>query len=372
MIPDSKHITVLVSNDLEFDQRVSKVCSSLMEQGYELTLVGVRNKKSNALQRPYKVKRLSLPFSKGPFFYIALNIRLLFFLLFERTDCILSNDLDTLLPGYLVSRWRRKTLVYDSHEYFTGAEGLTGRPFVRGIWESIERFIFPKLKFVYTVNQSIADIYSSKYNVNVGVVRNVPLLSNSPKITHRPNKNSVKKIILQGAYLDPDRGGKEAVDAMQYIKNAELLIVGSGREMAIIKEKASKLKDKVVVKDKMPFNELRALTAQSDLGLSLDKPIHENYRLSLPNKLFDYIHCGVPVLVSDLPELKRIVEIYQVGWILDEVTPTAIAKKIEEVFNDERYDEFAQNCLNARQALCWEKESEFLKELFRKAFLKDT
>ncbi len=372
MIEPSKHITVLVSNDLEFDQRVAKVCTTLLEQGYSISLVGVLKKQSRAFSRDYQIVRLRVFFSAGALFYVFLQIRLFFFLLFKRTDAILANDLDTLLPAFLISKLRGKILVYDSHEYFTEAEGLTGRRLVKAIWTRVEQYIFPKLQWVYTVNESIAEIYRKRYKVDVGVVRNVPFLKDCPPTIERPKDRSVKQIILQGAYLDPDRGGKEAVDAMSMVQHARLLIVGSGREMPEIRKRAGLLHDRVEILGKLPFSELRKHTANSDIGLSLDKPLHDNYRLSLPNKLFDYIHCGVPVIGSDLPELKRIIEQYKIGWLVKEITPSAIADAINHALSDEQYDEFVENCLKAREELCWEKEGQFIIELFRRAFSKYT
>jgi hypothetical protein len=122
-----KHITVLVSNDLEHDQRVAKVCGTLRQMGFQITLVGRMMRHSGPYTGPYHAVRFRLWFEKGAMFYAALQIRLLFYLLFKKTDIVVANDLDTLLPAYLISKWRGKQLVYDSHEYFTEAEGLTGR-----------------------------------------------------------------------------------------------------------------------------------------------------------------------------------------------------------------------------------------------------
>lgn len=363
-----KKITVLVSNDLEFDQRVAKVCSTLENLNFQITLVGRRLPTSREFTRNYTVKRFNLFFTKGALFYAALNIRLFWYLLFTKTDVILANDLDTLLPAYLVSKIRGKELVYDSHEYFTEAEGLTGRGFQKNVWLRIERFIFPKLKRVYTVNESIAAIYRDLYSVKVDVVRNIPRLSKP-----QPNDRSVlnlpidkRIVILQGAYLDPDRGGKEALEAVTFLDNVLLIIIGSGREMPLLKEMAkdSAYTGKVLILDKMPADQLRQYTQVADLGLSLDKPLHLNYTLSLPNKLFDYIHAGIPVVVSDLPELRRIVNSYKVGWLVAAVEPRQIAHTIQEALTSNELEEKKANCLKAAQELNWENEEKVLKRIF--------
>ncbi len=259
--------------------------------------------------------------------------------------------------------------MYDSHEYFTEAEGLTGRAFQKGTWEKIEGWIFPKLKHVYTVNESIANIYHAKYNVNVQVVRNIPLL-NPLQITKTRNELGLplnkRIILLQGAYIDPDRGGVELVQAMSKVENVLLLIIGSGREMEVLKElvRSLGLKEKVRIFPKMPFEELRQYTSNADLGLSLDKPLHLNYTLSLPNKLFDYIHAGIPVLVSDLPELRRIVIEHNIGRITPQVEPTILAEEILKTLSHPDFDLWKKNCLAAREKLNWQSESKVLHSIF--------
>jgi glycosyltransferase involved in cell wall biosynthesis len=364
-----KHITVLVSNDLEHDQRVAKVCATLQKLNYDITLVGRLLPGSKPFQRNYPTYRFRLLFTSGVWFYAALNIRLFFYLIFKKTDVILANDLDTLLPAFLISKLRSKKLVYDSHEYFTEAEGLTGRSFQKKVWLKIERWIFPKLKYVYTVNESIAAIYRKQYLTDVKVVRNIPLLQELYTVKTReqldlpPNK---KIILLQGAYIDPDRGGMELVQAMPMLDNVLLLIIGSGRDIVNLKHLAEtmKLQEKVRFMPRMPFDQLRQYTANADLGLSLDKPLHLNYTYSLPNKLFDYIHAGIPVLVSNLPELSRIVNEYHVGAICKEVTPTAIATAINEALYSPSYPHWKTNAIVARNTLNWQHEENVLKDIY--------
>jgi len=275
-----------------------------------------------------------------------------------------------LLPAYIISRLRSKKLYYDSHEYFTEAEGLTGRAFQKSIWLAIESRIFPKLKHVYTVNESIASIYRKQYGVDVKVVRNIPPLKSISEVKSRIELSlpeDKKIILLQGAYIDPDRGGVELVLAMQWVESTLLLIIGSGRDLEKIKCLVSELNlaDKVLILPKMPADQLIQYTSNVDLGLSLDKPLHLNYTLSLPNKLFDYIHASVPVLVSDLPELRAIVNQYQVGMLIDEVTPEKLSLSIKNALNHADYSLWKANCIKAQVELNWQKESETLKQIYK-------
>ena len=118
-----KRIVFTVTNDLCYDQRMERIRSALAENGYDVCLIGRADKNSNALdKRSYEQQRIICSFEKGKLFYIEYNFKLLWKLLFTKTDIICSIDLDSILPGYLASLLRGKTIVYDAHEYFTEME----------------------------------------------------------------------------------------------------------------------------------------------------------------------------------------------------------------------------------------------------------
>lgn len=366
-----KRIIVLVSNDLSHDQRVKKITGTLYEMGFDILLLGRKTKTSIEFERPYPYKRLSLYFTKGVLFYVMLNIRFFLYLLFKKTDYILANDLDTLLPAYLVSKIKGSKVIYDSHEYFTEAAGLTGRDFQKNVWLKVEEWIFPKIETIYTVNESIASIYRKKYKVKVQVVRNIPpmnVLENAKTKTELGLPLDKQIILLQGAYIDYDRGAKEVAYAMKYVDNTLFLIIGTGQEIATVEKLRveESLEDKIIILPKMPFHELMQYTANVDLGLSVDKPLHLNYTLSLPNKLFDYIQAGIPLLTSNLPELARVQEKYSIGLMLDNHKPEHIAEKITEALRSDKRELWKKNCNEASKEYNWEKESQVIVSMYTK------
>jgi len=367
-----RKIILSVTNDLTSEQRVHKVCLFLLKLDFDVTLVGRLRRKSLPLDnRPYKTKRMFLLFEKGPLFYAEYNLRLFFYLLFIGADVLVANDLDTLLANYLAAKMKSAKLVHDSHEYFTGVPELEGRSFAKGIWKKIEQWIFPKLRYVYTVNDSIANLYNDEYGVGVKVVRNFPLLIEKEtgilKSKMELQLPEDKKIILYQGSVNVDRGLIEAIGAMQYVNDAILLIVGDGDIIKEVKAKVHKLNvtERVIFRKKVPFEELWHYTLYADIGISLDKDTNLNYRFSLPNKIFDFVHAGVPVLASNLLEIKKIFSRYEIGAMIENHNPKHIAEKINFMLNSpDKIRKWKENCLLASKEFCWQSEEKVLHEIY--------
>ena len=371
-----KRIILSVTNDLFSDQRVDKVCNTLTKMGFHVTLVGRCYKNSPKLPvRNYQTLRLHLFFKTGPFFYAEFNLRLFFYLLFKKVDILVANDLDTLLPNVLIKKLRRKKLVYDAHEYFCGILEIQHRPRVKKTWQRIEKYCFPKTDAVITVSQSIADKYKEEYGKEVAVVRNIPVLGEGRRLKAESAKarkgegvNDKFVVILQGNAIHKDRGGEEIVEAMPFIHNADLLIVGQGDMIPYMKERVKELnlQERVTFTGRVTPEILRTYTASADLGIAFDKNVSPNHYYSLPNKLFEYIHAGVPVISSDLPERKRIIEQYEVGAVLTDLEPQTVANAINSILgNEELLVRLKENCGVAAQELNWEEEEKVIQKIYR-------
>ncbi|MDD3742976.1 MAG: glycosyltransferase [Lentimicrobiaceae bacterium] len=368
-----KSVIVSVTNDLSTDQRVDKVCRTLTGMGFQVMLVGRWLPHCMPLNnRPYVTHRMRLLFRKGPLFYAEYNLRLLLFLLYTKCRLLVSNDLDTLPANFMAHLLKSVPLVYDSHEFYTETPELVNRPLVKGIWERIEKFIFPRLNDIITVNESIAGLYLKKYNKPLYVVRNIPsAVGLVPKLSRDELQLPADKriIILQGAGLNIQRGAEEAIEAMQYLHHTVLLIIGSGDVIETLKTMAThpEISGKVLFRDKMPYLRLMAHTQHADLGLTLDKDTNLNYRFSLPNKLFDYIHAGVPVLASNLPEIARIINHYHIGRITDSHEPKKLAVLMEEMLTDEPSRiKWKEGLARAARELTWENEEKVLHTIYGK------
>lgn len=376
-----------VTNDVFADQRVNKMARTLHEMGFRVTITGVKRKNSPAFSPEYaRIIRLPILWQKGFLFYAGYNLQLFFFLLFHKFDIVVANDLDTLLPAYLVARLRRKKIVYDTHEYFTGTPEVFTRPVVLKVWKWLENRLFPKQETIITVNNSIANLYKKEYGKEIHVVRNVPpyrepIPRKSLNELNIPGMNDLnepgdkgrgkkKIIILQGTGINVDRGAEELVEAMQPehgVEGAILLIIGGGNAVESIREKVEtrRLTQRVIMLPRMAYNELFDYTIHASIGISIDKDHGLNYRFSLPNKLFDYIMAGTPVLASNLPEVSRIVDQYEVGMKIRSHDPAHIAACIRGMLEDEQQLRiWRENCLQAAKELCWENEVKTIKDIY--------
>ncbi len=362
-----KRIVISTSNDVSTDNRVHNVAMLLLSLGYEVLWVGRILPTSAAIERPYEVHRLSLVFKKGALFYAELQVRLFFFLLNHRSSHLLSNDLDTLLPNYLVSRLFRSNLIYDTHEYFCGVPELEGR-WAKKVWHRLERSLFPRVEHIWTVNESIADLYEADYGKRPKVFRNIsPMPDGFVRVSRGELGLPEDKIIAinQGSGMNMDRGLEEAVEAIAGMSEEWiLLLVGSGDAIPALKESVRHrgLESRVFFVGRVPYAQLLQYTAVADVGLSLDKDTNINYRFSLPNKIFDYLHCGIPVVTSSLVELVRIVEGYVVGAT---VTPTdikALRNTMVQVF--EQRQQYTSGIKRAQRELNWPQESEALRKFY--------
>lgn len=365
-----KRLVLAVTNDLVTDNRVHKVAKTLQQMGFDVTLAGRELPDSQAItDRSYSIRRFSLLFNTGPLFYANYNIRLFFYLIIKNFDVVVANDLDSLLGCFVATQLTKKPLVYDSHEYFTELPELTERPFIKKQWERLERMIVPRLKYCYTVCQSIADIYNTKYDTHFKVVRNIPEKKSYSKTDIQffpPFPTDLPVIIYQGA-VNMGRGIEEAVLAMHTIENARLVIVGDGDLLSECKElvASEKLNHKIVFTGRINIEELKKITPFATIGLTVEKNMGLNYYFALPNKLFDYIHSEVPVLATNLPEIKRVVETFGVGIIINEITPGEIASGIRQMLaSPDQMKEWKMNCTKAKDDLCWENEEKILIQIF--------
>jgi glycosyltransferase involved in cell wall biosynthesis len=371
-----KKLIFTVTNDLTYDQRMIRICTSLSTQGYDVWLVGRQLKKSKPLSPtlPFHQKRLECFFNKGKLFYLEYNIRLFFFLMSSQFDLICSIDLDTILPGFYVSKIRKKICVYDAHEYFTELPEVINRPMVKKSWEWIANRTVPNINYAYTVGNGLAKIFEKKYGVQFEVIRNVPFRNRATKATNSDAQIQADQPILlyQGA-LNDGRGLEEMIVAMPFIENAELWLVGEGDLSQELREKAKSLN---LLGKKVKFlgyktpNELKEITKKATIGLNLLENKGLNYYYSLANKAFDYIQATIPSINMQFPEYQYINSEIKVFYLIEDLAISTLSEAVNELLSNENlYSEIQKNCLTASKEFIWEKEEKKLIQFYKDIFM---
>ena len=227
----SKKIIFCVTNDLVFDQRMQRICTTLANNNFHTELVGrILGNSKPVATFPFLQTRLTCFFNKGFLFYAEYNIRLFFYLLFADVDIICGCDLDTLPAAVLAAKLKRKKVVYDAHEYFPESPELIGKPMKQSVWYFIEKVLVKRTDTLYTVTNSIAQIFNRKYKVDCNVIRNLPI----KKISHNSQFTTHNYLLYQGA-VNIGRGLNEMLLVMLKIENATFYIAGDGDEMEHIK-----------------------------------------------------------------------------------------------------------------------------------------
>lgn len=366
---NKRKIIASVINNYEGDQRVQKVCSSLQKFGFDVEVVASDLRGNPELNFPYKIHILHMMFQEGMQMYINFNSNLFIKLLkiSKKGNILLANDLDALIPNYLVSKIKGLDLVFDSHEIFSEVPTLHDRKFKKWIWKKLEKSIVPKIKHFYTVSDGYADWFENEYKIRPEVIRNVPIVKplNSDLTVVLPEIIPGEKILLYQGDINFSRGIDKMIQAMQFIKNAKLWIVGKGPK----KEEFEKLMQELNLSDKVKFigsvppAQLKLITPKADLGLSLEEDFGISYRYALPNKIFDYTHAGIPILATNLPEIRNTVEQFGIGKIIKNHEPVHIAEMIKEMLNEGKMP-YSQNLKNAAEVFTWGNEEAKLEKIY--------
>ena len=362
-----KRIYFTVTNDLTYDQRMQRICTTLAENGYAVVLVGRRLNSSVPLaEKKYKQKRIRCWFNKGKLFYFEYNLRLCCYLLFRKMDAICAIDLDTIIPCHTVSRLKRIPRIYDAHELFTELKEVITRPRIKKIWTRVEKKWAPKFKLGYTVSEGIAEEFHRRYDVNYMTIRNLPVLK------PLDSTQTVEKFILYQGAVNEARGFEFLIPAMQWV-NCKLVICGDGNFMPQLKKLISdyKLENKIELKGMLLPDEIWKISRQATIGIALAEREGLNQYLALPNKFFDYVHAGLPQITMSYPEYRKINEQFEVALLINDLYPKKIADAINNLLTDEVLrNKLKLNCLKARQELNWQHEEKKLLSFYQSVFPK--
>lgn len=282
-----------------------------------------------------------------------------------------ANDLPMLPVAKQLAAACGARLVYDSHELYSEQE-FSDREKRR--WADIEAKYIGACDAVITVNQSIATALEQRYGVSgVRVIYNAERTRNALVVSRRFHEtfglSAEKQIVLLQGGLSAGRNLEVLVEAMRYMQNPSvvLVVLGDGLLLKGLQKMAQQegLMGRVYFHTAVPQNELLALTAAADAGVIPYQATCLNNHYCTPNKLFEFIAAGLPILATDLPEIRRLVEGQQIGQVGDTGSPQKLAALMDDFFSDEqRFANWKARVLVARQLICWEQEEKKLVDIY--------
>ena len=318
---DKARIVMAVSNDLLTDQRVERHRQTLAEAGYDVVVLGRRD--------------LPAKHQRGWRFYLEINTLLRSKVSELHPDIVWANDTDTLLGCWMAARRTDAKLVMDAHELFPEVPEIQHKPLVKLVWRTLERLLMPRCDALLTVCGGIAEYYRLQLGVSMSVVRNLPspALADAAINSELRTPNSELKTLLYQGRVNLGRGVDWAVDALEWLPQCRLIVAGDGDLLEQMKTYAASKPwaDRVTFTGRLMPNEIHALTPLADVGLVMLEDMGLSYHYALPNRIGDLVQAGVPMVVSDLPEMSAVVRRFGIGEVMREPGAKALADSISRV-----------------------------------------
>ena len=284
-----------------------------------------------------------------------------------------ASDLYTLPAMHAAARRHGSRLVYDARELYPHVAATAGRPWVRAMWRFVEGRHIRHADAVFTVSESIAVRLAQTYGLPRPVV-----LYNVPPFQHVTASDALRAqtgappevtVLLHQGQIQKDRGCFLLADAMRDVEGAVLVFLGGGPLKPALQRqvRADGLDDRIRFLDPVPPDALLPVTAAADVGITLLEDTCLNHRFALPNKLFEYLMAGLPVLASDLPEIRGVVEAYEVGRLVDPADRAALVEALQQMTDDEAARRrYASHAPRVFETFSWEKASQRFIQAYQK------
>jgi len=317
----------------------------------------------------YQIHLIKQPFKRGPIRFLHFNYKALRIILKSKVDVIHARGL-WVLPAIIIAGITRKfRLIYDAHEFFAGHELFQKHLWRRLTWLKLEKHAIPKMDALLTVSEPLGNFYNELYPAlkHVEIIRSLPKLDEAI-LSKLKEENEILTLSFHGYFL-PGRGLTQLIDALAVLKDHafHLKLIGEGPLKSKLENKINSL-DLSRNVEFHPFVESDKLLEKirsADLGIVLIEADSINRANALPNKFFEYIHAGVPVLASNITTLKAYVKEYNVGFIVDPYNQQEMIKALKQVFeNRHQLNEYRTNCIKAAKELCWQNESKKLQMIY--------
>ena len=367
-------ICMTVFNAFTHDARVYKEAQTLLAAGHRVLVLALAREglPEREVVDGIAVRRIPLSTRRWPrstltqaLKYVEYFTRTLRAALAWNADVYHAHNANTLLIGAAAARLRRAWLVYDAHEFERGRNwGSSNVPLLfRQLWALPERLAIHRAELVITVCDSIAAELVRLYNVEPpAVVRNIPLYHGSvppAPLRRRMDLDDATPLVIYQGVVTANRGLEPLLEAISRLEGVALAVFGSGPRLAHFRNEVHRrgLADRVCFTGQIPLEELPAYTAAGDVGAALIQNACLSYYYCLPNKLFEYLHAGLPVVASNFPEIASVVRRFDVGALVDPEDPEQIASALRAVLTPpERRAALRAHARRAATHYTWQEE----------------
>jgi glycosyltransferase involved in cell wall biosynthesis len=361
------HITL---TDFSHETRILKQTRSIIRYGIaqkvyiaSLHSGNLRKKEyfeSNIILNRFKLLSRSMPklICLQVFKYIELIIVLLMKYRGKNIRIINIHSLSLLPIGVILKHIFKSQLVYDTHELETETIFLSG--FRKRVSKCIERKLICFCDIIFVVSESISNWYAIHYEIEKPwVVLNTPNyedICSNESLRYDLDISSDKIVFLYQGGLFPGRGIEALLSVFKSIGNINAVIVfmGYGPLKSII-EKNSEEHENIFFQNAVHPDEVLKYTASADFGLSIIENRCLSYYYCMPNKIFEYTMAGVPIIVSNLPEMTSFVDKNQVGVVIKNESPDSIIEGINRILQRDR-NQLSLNARKSSKRYCWEVE----------------
>lgn len=360
-------ISIGFLGNLYYDTRSYNLFRSLKEKGHAVFFHGFdwetddfQNIKESEIQvtKLYK-RRFSL------LFYIEFAVRLTVQLIRRRSDVYIASDFYALPFCAMAARLWKAELIYDSREIYTELPAFYNKLFFKELVRLMEGISLKRVKCILTTGEMDSRHLEKIYGIKkTALLRNLPLKQairrNYDLSTHFPESGTGKFMIYQGIVV-PGRGIETAIQMLRKLPGYRLVLLGDGPFRKEYEKTAEtcRVRNRVWFAGKVRQQELLQITASADIGLCLIENLCVNNFYALPNKLFEYVMAGLPVLSTDMPQMKAVVEQYQIGAVVPENDVDAAVAVLQDWDRHPAEFKFLQkNCLTASRELNWGTEFE--------------
>ncbi len=371
---NKKKVTLCFLGNLYFDTRTYNLWHSLKAKGHPVQFIGFdwltpdfkTIHEENIRVDKLKKTRFSL------LFYLQFAWRSFWRLLQSKADYYWAADFFCLPVCYMASLLTKSKVFYDSREVYTEITGFNNKPVIKKIVRFVEGHIIRRIHCTVTTGP-----LDSQYIENLYGLEKTSLLRNLPMPADAPDPVNLKKlfsgkisgpVLLYQGTLVKGRGIEVCFEIIRHYAEAGLVLLGGGEYLTFYIQMARQLQieDQVVFAGKIPQKELLRYTSGADIGLCLIDNVSGNNYYALPNKLFECLMAGIPVLVTDLPQMREVVETYRVGAVVPENDIKLSIQMIQTwMRNPGVYSSLKENAKKASKELNWENEFESIYPFFK-------